>query len=324
MPRESGAEPMSNNASQVGAAPESSTSESPSDVVGARLHQDLVSSSGGMNRRKTRWGLYFTYAGLITYVVVSLLPVVWAVLQSFKIPTDIFAVPPKWIFRPTMENFQALFSRTGSSFFTYLMISVVVTTGTVLVTLLASLPAAFALTFLPVRRKFWPIVLLLAAMLPPIVLLVPLLLFWQNLGMIDNPIALVLTYSAVSVPFTVWLLRGFMLQVPHELVDASRLDGAGDVRLLVSVIMPVIRAGIAAASVFLVIFAWNELLFASMLTTRNRTATAGIVATLITDRAMDWGTLYGAATLVVVPIILMTFAVSGHFVRGFTMGAVKG
>jgi multiple sugar transport system permease protein len=126
------------------------------------------------------------------------------------------------------------------------------------------------------------------------------------------------------VPFTVWLLRGFMMQVPRELVDAARLDGAGDLRLLASVIVPVVRAGVAAASVFLVIFAWNELLFASLLTTKNRTATAGIVATLITDKATDWGTLYAAATFVVIPIIAFTFAVSGHFVRGFTMGAVKG
>jgi multiple sugar transport system permease protein len=250
--------------------------------------------------------------------------VVWAVLQSIKLPPDIFAVPPTWIFRPTLENFATLFSQTGSTFVRYLAISLLVTVGTVAITLVASLPAAYTLTFLRVRRAFWPVVLLLAAMLPPIVLLVPLFLFWENLGMIDNPMALILTYSAVNVPFTVWLLRGFMLQVPGALIDAGRIDGAGDVRLLVSVVVPVVRAGIASASVFLVIFAWNELLFASILTTSNRTAPAGIVATLITDRAMDWGTLYAAGTLVIVPIILFTFAVRKHFVRGFTFGAVKG
>src|SRR5664280_6833 len=316
---------MSSDGPQIAKKLGGSTSSATAKVVDEGQDRHAAPPSGPARRwSKTRWGLYFTYAGLFAWIAVSLSPVIWAVLQSFKVPTDIFAIPPKWFFRPTMQNFDSLFSQTGSSFFRYIVISVVVTAGTVLVTLVASLPAAFALTFLPIRRKFWPVVLLVAAMLPPIVLLVPLLLFWQNLGMIDNPLALVLTYSAVSVPFSVWLLRGFMLQVPRELVDASRLDGAGDVRLLVSVIMPVIRAGIAAASVFLVIFAWNELLFARMLTTRNRTATAGIVSTLITDRAMDWGTLYAAATLVMLPVIMLTFAVSGHFVRGFTMGAVKG
>jgi len=275
-------------------------------------------------RTRNRVELALIYATLLIWIAVSLAPVVWAIAQSIKLPPDIFAIPPKWFFRATLDNFRTLFSQTGSAFIRYLLISFVVTVGTVVITLVASLPAAYALTFLPVRRKIWPVILLLAAMLPPIVLLVPLFLFWQDLGMIDNPVALILTYSAVNVPFSVWLLRGFMLQVPMALVDAGRLDGAGDIRLLASVVVPVVRAGIASAAVFLVIFAWNELLFASILTTSNRTAPAGIVATLITDRAMDWGTLYAAGTLVIVPIMLFTFAVRKHFVRGFTFGAVKG
>ena len=286
----------------------------PADTVAASIQR----------RRGPRWGHAFTYLGLIAWIAVSLAPVIWAVLQAFKTPTQIFAIPPKWIFAPTLHNFRSLFAETGSSFAQYLLISVVVTVGAVVLTLAVSIPAAYALSFLPVKYRYWTVVLLLAAMLPPVVILVPLFLFWQGIGMIDNPIALILTYAAVSVPFTVWLLRGFMIQVPRELVDAARLDGAGETRLIVSVLMPVIRAGITAASVFLVIFAWNELLFASLLTTHNRTATAGIVATLITDKATEWGTLYAAGALVVIPIIIFTFAVSGHFVRGFTMGAVKG
>ena len=272
----------------------------------------------------TKWGLGFTYAALIAWITVSLAPVVWAVLQSFKKPPDIFAIPPKWLFSATLENFRNLFSQTGSAFLRYLLDSFAVTVGTVVITLIVSLPAAYALVFLPLRHKFWPVVLLLAAMLPPIVLLVPLFLFWQKLGLIDSLVALILTYSALNAPFSVWLLRGFMVQVPSALLDAGRLDGAGEVRLLIRIVMPVIRAGVASASVFVVIFAWNELLFSSILTTTNRTAASGIVATLITDRAMDWGTLYAAATLVVAPILVFTFAVRKHFVRGFTMGAVKG
>lgn len=284
----------------------------------------MTTSRSIKTRTRNRIELTAIYLTLLVWVAVSLAPVVWAILQSIKLPPDIFAIPPKWFFDATLDNFRTLFSQTGSAFIRYLLISLVVTVGTVVITLIASLPAAYTLTFLPVRRRIWPVILLLAAMLPPIVLLVPLFLFWQNLGMIDSPLALILTYSAVNVPFTVWLLRGFMLQVPMALVDAGRLDGAGDLRLLASVVVPVVRAGIASAAVFLVIFAWNELLFASILTTSNRTAPAGIVATLITDRAMDWGTLYAAGTLVIVPIMLFTFAVRKHFVRGFTFGAVKG
>ena len=274
--------------------------------------------------RRRRWGLGLTYATLILWILVSLAPVAWAVLQSFKKPPDIFAIPPKWVFSPTLENFKNLFSQTGSAFLRYLLDSLIVTVGTVVVTLAVSLPAAYALAFLPLRHRLWPVVLLLAAMLPPIVLLVPLFLFWQHLHLIDSLLALVLTYSALNAPFSVWLLRGFMIQVPSALLDAGRIDGAGEMRLLTRIVMPVIQSGVASACVFIVIFGWNELLFSSILTTTNRTAASGIVATLITDRAMDWGTLYAAATLVVAPILVFTFAVRKHFVRGFTMGAVKG
>ncbi len=311
------------SASVSPAAPRGARSKT---AAGPTLAASKVEQQTGLRRlpARRRWGLGLTYATLILWIVVSLAPVVWAVLQSFKKPPDIFAIPPKWLFSPTLENFRNLFSQTGSAFLRYLLDSLVVTIGTVVVTLAVSLPAAYALAFLPLRHRFWPVVLLLAAMLPPIVLLVPLFLFWQDLHLIDSLLALVLTYSALNAPFSVWLLRGFMIQVPSALLDAGRIDGAGEVRLLSTIVMPVIRSGVASACVFIVIFAWNELLFSSILTTTNRTAASGIVATLITDRAMDWGTLYAAATLVVAPILLFTFGVRKHFVRGFTMGAVKG
>ena len=234
--------------------------------------------------------------------------------------------PPAWLFTPSLQNYRDLFSTSsGTQFGHYLMVSLTVTISTVLLTIIVSVPASYALTFMRVRRpNFWLILILLASMLPPVVLLVPLFQLWNDLHLLDNPIALILTYTAMNIPFTVWLVRGFMAQVPRELRESALVDGAGDGRILLRVMLPVVRSGIAAAAIFTVISAWNELLFAVLLTTDNRTAPAGIVATLISDRGINWGKLYAAATMVAIPIILFTIAVQRHVVRGFTFGAVKG
>lgn len=276
--------------------------------------------------RRSRRGQTLVYAIVILWVLLSLAPVVWMLLQSIKPAAQVFAIPPAWLFTPSLQNYRDLFStNSGTQFGHYLMVSLIVTVSTVLLTVIVSVPASYALTFMRVRRpNFWLILILLASMLPPVVLLVPLFQLWNNLHLLDNPIALILTYTALNIPFTVWLVRGFMAQVPKELRESALVDGAGDGLILVRVMLPVVRSGIAAAAIFTVISAWNELLFAVLLTTDNRTAPAGIVATLISDRGVNWGKLYAAATMVAIPIILFTIAVQRHVVRGFTFGAVKG
>ncbi|QNK81965.1 carbohydrate ABC transporter permease [Nakamurella sp. PAMC28650] len=276
--------------------------------------------------RRSRRSQTLVYGIVILWVLVSLAPVVWMLLQSIKPSAQVFAIPPAWLFTPSLQNYRDLFSTSsGTQFGHYLMVSLTVTISTVLLTIIVSVPASYALTFMRVRRpNFWLILILLASMLPPVVLLVPLFQLWNDLHLLDNPIALILTYTAMNIPFTVWLVRGFMAQVPRELRESALVDGAGDGRILLRVMLPVVRSGIAAAAIFTVISAWNELLFAVLLTTDNRTAPAGIVATLISDRGINWGKLYAAATMVAIPIILFTIAVQRHVVRGFTFGAVKG
>ncbi len=279
-----------------------------------------------MAATRSRKGQTAVYSIVILWVLISLAPVVWMLLQSIKPAAQVFQIPPVWFFTPSLQNYRDLFSTTsGTQFGHYLLVSLTVTICTVLLTILASVPASYALTFMRVRRpNFWLILILLASMLPPVVLLVPLFQLWNDLHLLDNPVALILTYTAMNIPFTVWLVRGFMAQIPRELRESALVDGAGDIRILLQVMLPVVKSGIAAAAIFTVISAWNELLFAVLLTTDNRTAPAGIVATLISDRGINWGKLYAAATMVAIPIILFTVAVQRHVVRGFTFGAVKG
>jgi multiple sugar transport system permease protein len=276
--------------------------------------------------RRSRKGRNAAYAIVIFWVVVSLAPVAWMLSQSIRPASEVFAIPPKWFFSPSLQNYRALFSTAaGSHFARYVAISLLVTLVTVALVMAVSVPAAYVLTFLPVRRNnMWLVLVLLASMLPPIVVVVPLFVLWNDLGLLDSPIALILTYTAMNIPFTVWLVRGFLVQIPRALYESARVDGAGHVRTLLRVIVPVARSGMAAAAIFVVIWAWNELLFAVIFTTDNHTAPAGIVATLISDRGTNWGQLYAAATTVALPIIVFTVIVQRHVVRGFTFGAVKG
>jgi ABC-type glycerol-3-phosphate transport system permease component len=279
-----------------------------------------------MSMRKTRRSQVATYTIVILWVLISLAPVAWMLLQSIKPGAEVFAIPPDWFFLPSLQNYRDLFSTSsGTQFGHYLLVSLTVTISTVVLTMLVSVPASYALTFLRLRRpNFWLVLILLASMLPPVTLLVPLFQLWNDFGLLDNPLALILTYTAMNIPFTIWLVRGFMAQVPRELQESALVDGAGNMRILINVLLPVVRSGIAAAAIFTVISAWNELLFAVLLTTNNRTAPAGIVATLISDRGINWGKLYAAATMVAIPIIVFTVVVQRHVVRGFTFGAVKG
>jgi len=282
-----------------------------------------MATSVGISHRGRR-GRVLAYVVVIAWVVISLAPVVWMLLQSIKPPQDVFAIPPKWFFSATVRSYRDLFSTAnGAHFGRYVLTSLLVTVATAVLVIAVSVPAGYALTFLPIkRRNLWLVLILLGSMLPPIVVVVPLFELWHNLNLLDTPTALIFTYTAMNIPFTIWLLRGFMVQIPRELYESARVDGAGHVRTLVAVIMPVLRAGMAAAAIFVVIWGWNELLFAVFLTTSNRTAPAGIVATLISDRGINWGKLYAAATTVVLPIIVFTVAVQKHVVRGFTPSAL--
>lgn len=288
-------------------------------AVGAR-------SARASRPRRSRKGRNAAYVIVIVWVVVSLAPVLWMLSQSIRPASEVFAIPPRWFFSPSLQNYRALFSTAaGSHFARYVGISLLVTVVTVALAMVASVPAAYVLTFLPVRRNnVWLVLILLASMLPPIVVVVPLFVLWNDLGLLDSPISLILTYTAMNIPFTVWLVRGFMVQIPRALYESARVDGAGHLRTLLGVIVPVARSGMAAAAIFVVIWAWNELLFAVIFTTDNHTAPAGIVATLISDRGTNWGQLYAAATTVALPIIVFTVIVQRHVVRGFTFGAVKG
>jgi len=271
----------------------------------------------------SRLGGYAASSVVVAWILICLAPLGWMVLQSFKRSRDTFAIPPTWFTDLGLQSYHDLFAEYPQ-FTRFLVTSLLVAGGTVVVSLVVGLPASYVLTFLKVKRRgMWLATVLLMALLPPVALLVPLFEIWTNLNLLNSEIALILTYSAFNIPFVIWMLRGFMQDVPPDIYEAALVDGASHVQILLRIVAPLVRAGCATVGIFVAIFAWNELLYSIILTTTRRTATGGLVATLFTDRVYGWGKVYAGGTLVVIPIVLFATAVQKQFVRGLTFGAVK-
>ncbi len=270
---------------------------------------------------------FFAFLLLMAAVAAALLPVYWLATISLKQPVDQFAVPPVWIsFTPTLEHFrEILFARP---FLTYVWNSIVVAGGSTLLALLLGAPAAYGLARfrlpheLHERLSFW---ILSTRMFPPIISIVPLFLVMNRLDLLNTRASLVLIYTAFNLPLVVWMMRGFFEEVPVELEEAAMVDGLNRVQALVRVVLPLTAPGLAATAVFCLIVAWNEFLFALVLTQTDRVMTLPVgIAAQVTQFEIRWGAMSAAGVLAMVPILIFAFAVQRYLVRGLSMGAVKG
>lgn len=262
---------------------------------------------------------------LIALVVLwSLAPIALVVSASFKPARIIFDIPPQWLFTPTLDNYQQLW-REWPEFFRCLKNSLIVTIGATLLTLLAASLAGYVYARGQSRglaaSAFFMIVI---RMFPPIVITLPLFPAVNAVGLNDSYTILILLYAAFFVSLSTWIIKAGIDQLPRELEEAARADGASLAQLLRLVILPLIRPTLIAASVFVLVFAWNEFLFAFIFTT-TRAKTAPLILSEMMGSAtgVDWGVVFAAATVQLVPVLLFVVAVQKYLVAGLTAGSVK-
>lgn len=262
---------------------------------------------------------------LIALVVLwSLAPIALVVSASFKPAKIIFDIPPQWLFSPTLENYAQLW-REWPEFFRCLKNSLIVTIGATLLTLLAASLAGYVYARGQGRglaaSAFFMIVI---RMFPPIVITLPLFPAVNAVGLNDSYTILILLYAAFFVSLSTWIIKAGIDQLPRELEEAARADGASLAQLLRLVILPLIRPTLIAASVFVLVFAWNEFLFAFIFTT-TRAKTAPLILSEMMGSAtgVDWGVVFAAATVQLVPVLLFVIAVQKYLVAGLTAGSVK-
>jgi multiple sugar transport system permease protein len=263
------------------------------------------------------------YSALVLLAIVCVAPIVLMFATSLKVQTQIFTNSINFFFAPTLENYREVLGE--GSFTRYLTNSLIVGVVSTVITLVLGCMAAYGLARFRFRgRKTIAYTTLLLRTVPLAVLAVPVFMLWSRTGLINSLPGLILLYVAVNLPFTIWLLYGFVLQVPPELEESAAIDGCGPIEVFYKVVLPLIKPGLAAAAIFTFRIAWNEFILALVLTDRA-TRTLPVAASLyITDIGVDWGKIMALGSLIAVPPLIFTFIAARQIITGLTAGAVKG
>ncbi len=299
-------------------------------------------------RRANRSSL-LQYAVLIALALIALGPIIVMFVTSFKTQVDIMSSDSMWVFQPTLDNYSHVLD---NKFDLFLRNSVIVSLASTGLSLLVAGMAAYALARLefPGRSPIAYFTLIIR-MVPPAVLAIPIFILWLNWelflfdlidatpflyelenpdpylfaeGLIDGRVGLTLFYTALNLPFAVWLLIGFLRQIPTEIEEAAIVDGATQWQVFTRVIFPLMRPGLAVAAIFTFRISWNEFLLALVLTDRNtRTLPVGITL-FLTEQGVQWGRIMAMGTLIVIPPLILTFVAARQIIAGMTAGAVKG
>lgn len=266
-----------------------------------------------------------TYVVMLGIAAFSVFPIVWMAMVSFKTEAEIISskvglIPHSFSF----DNYVAAWTRSN---FPSLIANSVVTTGmTVALCVLFGAPAAYAIS----RYKFEGRVslmmfFLITRMLPTVAILIPLFIVLKNLGLLDSKIGLAIAYTSFLLPIFIWMMKGFFDALPAELEEAARSDGMSRMRAMATIMLPLAAPGLAATCVFVAIGAWNEYLFALLMTTsaNSRTWPVGLQL-MIGEFQLDWGTLAAGGILSILPVVVLFALVQRLLVKGLTAGAVKG
>jgi ABC-type glycerol-3-phosphate transport system permease component len=264
------------------------------------------------------------YFGLLAIMALFLFPLFWVIGLSLKTRLQVFATPPLFVWWPTFENYLSVLGQ--ADFVQAFVNSLVVSSGAVLLSICVGVPAAYAFARFPFRGgSFLFFSLLIMRMLPPIAVLVPMYILFSKLGLTTTRFSVVLAYSTFSLPLVVWIMRGFFEDLPRELEESAWVDGASRYATFRHVVLPLIKPGLVAASILCLQLAWNDFLFSAVLT-NNATRTLPVLMAAFSggDTGVDWGGMTASGVLVILPVLVFTFAAQRHLVAGLSSGAVKG
>lgn len=269
--------------------------------------------------RSTDWKIT-----LLTYFVAILFvfPVFWVFLMSLKNSVDSFAIPPKLIFKPVLENFIKVFQ--NNFFVENYKNSFLLAISSTVLSLLIGIPAAYAITRFRFRGRellsFW---ILVTRMAPASALVVAFFMILNRLRLIDTFVGLNLVYMSFNIGYIIWMVRGFILSVPIECEEAATVDGCNPYGIFWNITLPMCIPGIVSVGIQAFIFAWNEFLYALILTRTNWKTAPIAVLSYITSEGIMWGELAAASILIVLPVLVLAICIQKYIVSGLTMGAVK-
>ena len=268
---------------------------------------------------------YKVGVSLLAWAVAFLIffPILWMVITSFKTELEAFSTPPKFLFFEwTTENYAVVQER--SDYLRYAMNSVILAGGATLLGLVIAIPAAWAMAFFPTRRtKDLLLWMLSTKMLPPVGVLVPIYLLFRTLGLLDTHVGLILILGLANLPIVIWMLFTYFKEIPKDILEAARMDGATSWKEIVFVLAPMAVPGIASTILLNVILAWNEAFWTLNLTTLSAAPLTAFIASYSSPEGLFWAKLSAASTLAIAPILVLGWFSQRQLVRGLTFGAVK-
>jgi sorbitol/mannitol transport system permease protein len=270
-----------------------------------------------LRRRVTFTALAWAIAFVIFF------PILWTVLTSFKSEGVAAAIPPQFLFFDwTTENYTIVQER--SNYVKFAMNSVVLALGSTLFALVLAIPAAWAMAFAPGKRTkdllMW---MLSTKMMPPVGALIPLYLIFRDLGLLDTRGGIITVLMLLNLPIVIWMLYTYFKEIPGEILEASRMDGASVGKELIYVLAPMAVPGIASTVLLNVILAWNEAFWTLSLTTKDAAPLTQFIASYSSPEGLFWAKLSAASTMAIAPILVLGWFAQKQLVRGLTFGAVK-
>jgi len=277
-----------------------------------------ISSTQRVSRIVIRLALWFSIA-------LVLLPLIWMVTTSFKPAGYAQAIPPKWIFPPTLEHYvNVLNGSSGTAFGPLLLHSAIVSAASTVLALVLGFFASYALARVRFRgRHSLAMWILSTIMFPPVVAVIPIFILAGRLQLIDTYPVLIVPYAAFNLPIVIWTLRSTIRQIPEEIEEAAFVDGVSRMGAITRIILPLTAPGLATAAILSMLLCWNEFLFAVTLT-RSAVKTAPVGINEFTGMfGTEWGNLTAAATTIVAPVLVMALVLRRHLIEGLTLGAVK-
>ena len=257
-----------------------------------------------------------------TVTLLIFFPIFWMLVTSFKTEVEAVATPPSLIFEPTLENFSVVQER--ANYIRFALNSIGISIGSTLAALALGIPAAYAMAFFPTKRTKSTLLWMLSTkMLPPVGVLVPIYLIFRDTGLLDTQIGLVIIYTLINLPIVVWMLYSFFKEVPGEILEAGRMDGAKPRQELWMLLMPLALPGIASTGLLSVILCWNEAFWSLNLTASQAAPLTAFIASFSSPEGLFWAKLSAASTMAIAPILIIGWLSQRQLVRGLTFGAVK-
>ena len=278
-----------------------------------------------VRRRTVPISLVARYTVLVGTIILTIFPLVWLFITSIRSSADLFAVPVHIIPESVTANqYINVFRQYGLA--SYLWNTIIVSLVTVVFVTVLALPCAYAMARfrLPGRNTVLAL-LLIMRMIPIVALAIPLFAVFSSVGLLDTLWALILTHTAAKLPVAIWLLMGFIQDLPKDIEESAQVDGAGTLRTLVQIVSPIIAPGIGASAVITFLFTWNDFLIALTLTSSKDAQTLPVGLTnFVTQYGIDWGPMAAAGVLMVIPVLIFVWFAQGLLVKGLVTGAVRG